>query len=353
MFRRAYKRVLVGVVLCWLLIPAAPSLAQDVTQQLGKPLDGQLAPEFLVPERMIWGAFQSAQGPHTLRYGHLPTSGQKRGIIVIQGGMTEFAEKYVHTMRPMADWGYDVWTMDWRGHGKSSRYYTDAPQRLGAQGYDRDAADLVQLVTDVIQPPDAMPVYLIAHSMGAQISLRVLHDAPEVFDKAVLSAPMFDINTGGIPQWLVYTVASLMDSIGLGHVYLPGQADFDPATATYSLAQSQSSQHPVRYVMHQDWYLVDPELVIGGPTWRWMNVASDAIAQTYRADYMAAIQTPLLLGSGGRDGFVDHTSHDQPCLEWLPACTLHKEMDAKHEFFQELDIYRDPWMAKIKNFLAQ
>ena len=58
------------------------------------------------------------------------------------------------------------------------------------------------------------PPFVLAHSMGAHILLRTLHDRPQAFRAAVLTAPMIAVSTRGYPGWLARIVTALYSGSG-------------------------------------------------------------------------------------------------------------------------------------------
>ena len=343
-------RWVIYIWMCAGLIASAHATKIDPVR--GKPLDGVIDPEFIPTADWETGKFMSQSGGHTIRYAYLPAIGVPHGTIVIQGGLSEFAEKYFHNMRVLQTWGYDSWSMDWRGQGKSDRYTDDVPPRLVFQGYANDAADLIQFTETLVNRRSDGPLVLIAHSMGGQISIEVLHMRPDLFDRAVLSTPMFGINTGSAPLWFVKMFASTMTFFGQERKYVFGYGPWSPDTP-YDLTMSKTSHHPVRYIMGQDWYVRDPELIAGSLTWGWLNNAFESQNRTYSQSYMSKITTPLLIASVGNDDYVISELHAPACKNWLPDCALYEVPEAKHELFQEIDKFRRPWFARIKAFIEE
>src|SRR6266446_10190622 len=139
-----------------------------------------------------------------------------RGICVLLPGLSEFLEKYGEVAGELKARGFIVASLDWRSQGASERRMSG--NRAGHvrtfDEYDSDfAALLVQGVEPIQRARSAsargpLPVIVLAHSMGAHILLRFLHDHPRRFAGAVLIAPMLEVETGRYSPRLTQTVAA-------------------------------------------------------------------------------------------------------------------------------------------------
>ena len=88
--------------------------------------------------------------------------------------------------------------------------------------------DIDTFVKGVLQRHCPQPYYLLAHSMGGNIALRYLARPGNVFDRAVLVAPMTGVHTKPIPMWAAKFVAWAGDVIGRGGHFVPGGEAIDP-----------------------------------------------------------------------------------------------------------------------------
>jgi lysophospholipase len=313
-----------------LVVDAAPALAQ----------------RFREPANFAWGVFATRDGS-VLRWGHLAAA-NPRAHCVLVGGFTEFVEKYFETIGDLVANGLSVWCLDWHGQGGSQRPAIQ-PNRPRARCFDRDAGNLAAF-TETVLPARGKRV-LIAHSMGGAIALLCLRSHPELFDAAVLSAPMLGLATGGIPATTARFIASAATLSGLGNLFVPGARQWH-STAQNSPALSRTSSDPERCRIHRAWLRARPELIVEGPTYGWLDAAFRITERVRRAEFLAPITTPLLIGSAGIEAFVDRQAH-RHAAACLPACTLIELPCSKHEPFLETDAVRDRWLAAIDGFLAQ
>ncbi len=317
------------------ILYAAPLMAQDTA----------IPERFTEPEGWEWGRFTNAQGAG-IRFGRL-TVDNPRAIAVIVTGFREFGEKYFEVVRDLNARGFDVWQMDWRGQGGSDHYLPDT-HKPWYQGYDRDAADLQQFATEIVERPAGAPMFVLAHSMGGHITIRHLHDYPGTFDFAALTAPMLRINTGSIPKWIARPLAWSGNVIA-GESYVVGGSAwaYDPE---FAVEDSDVSQDPVRFRVGEEYMRLKPELQLGSATYGWLRNAFKSIALINEPAYLSEIATPVLIASPRNDQIVLPAAHDDACAA-MPGCELFPIADAKHEIWMERDEYRDPWLDRLDAFV--
>jgi acylglycerol lipase len=103
-----------------------------------------------------------------------------RAEVLLTHGLGEHSGRYSHVAAALAGRGLRMWGYDLRGHGRS-----DGPR--GDARYDDLLEDLAQLHAEVAQT--GHPVFLMGHSMGAQISLSLLLSRPAECRGAVIASP--------------------------------------------------------------------------------------------------------------------------------------------------------------------
>jgi lysophospholipase len=326
--------VLAFVVVAALFAPAA--IAQD-----GIP------DKFTQPEGWQWGRFTNAEDA-AIRFGYLRAD-NPRAVAVVVTGFREFGEKYFEVVRDLHERNFDVWQMDWRGQGGSDHYLPDT-DKTWYQGYDRDADDLEQFATEIVERPDGMPMFVVAHSMGGHIALRHLRTYPETFEFAVMTAPMLRINTGGIPKWVAKPLA-WGGNIVSAEAYIIGGTpwEYDP---NFAVEDSSVSQDPVRYRVGQEYMRLDPALQLGSATYGWIRNAFREIAELNEESYLSGIAAPVLIASPRNDQIVLPEAHDRAC-PLMKACVLFPIPDSKHEVWMERDDFRDPWWARVDTFVDE
>jgi len=305
-----------------------------------------LADRFLPPPGFVWGNFATADGA-SLRWGHLSATNPRAECILV-GGFGDFIEKQFETIRDLAARGFSVWCLDWRGQGGSTRPKR-WPTRPRARRFDRDAEELAQFASDHLTP--GFRHFLIAHSMGGAIALLCLQRHPELFDAAVLSAPMLGVPIGRTPPMLLRAVTGPARLTGFGICRLPGTYRYHPdrpPTPERSRVSSDAERCRVRHA----WVSSNPALWLDQPTYGWLDPALSLITRIGRRRFLASIKTPILLGSAGRERVVAPAAITR-AAQFLPDCTLVKLPESKHEPFLERDVIRDEWLDRIDGFLTE
>ena len=312
------------------------------------PRINQLEERFLQPDGFQWGHYTNREQAN-IRFGWIEPEGEPRAIVLLMPGRAASIEKYFEPIRDLLSRGFAVWSMDWRGQGGSERYL-DNPQKGYSLGFEHDVADLHQFVTRVVTPR-GRPLVLFAGSMGGHISLRYLHDHPKTFDFAVLVSPMLDIKPGNWPRWLARSLAMLATGCGFGESYIPGGGDWQSDTKNLSASRKNSSD-PVRYSVMHTYFREQPELRLGSPTYRWLDVVFDSIAIVSEPAYLKTIHTPLLITSSLADLEVVPEAQERAC-DLMPNCRLLSVPGARHDLYMERDEFRDQLFDAFDQFARE
>jgi lysophospholipase len=310
-----------------------------------------LAERFLPPPEFVWGTFTAADGA-VLRWGHLPVSDPLVECVMV-GGFGEFIEKQMETVRDLARRGIAVWCLDWRGQGGSMRP-RHLPTRPRARKFDRDARDLADFAAAKLtgpKRPDNRPRLLIAHSMGGAIGLLCLRRHPRLFDAAILSSPMVGLRTGKLPPSLLRVITRPARVAGLGVCFIPGAGKWRPDRLP-SPERSRVSADAERCRLRHAWFSVEPGLRLDEATYGWVDSALGLVARIKKPEFLAAIKTPILMASPGREMVVSPAAQRR-AARLLPDCTLVPLPGSKHDPFLEHDSVRAYWFYCIDRFIAE
>ena len=118
------------------------------------------------PKNATGGFFTTRDGKK-IRYGLFAAVARPlKGTVVVLSGRNECIEKYFETIRNLADRGFGVATLDWRGQGDSDRLIRDR-QRGYVRSFRDYTADLEQFFEEIVLPDCRGPYYILAHSAGA------------------------------------------------------------------------------------------------------------------------------------------------------------------------------------------
>ena len=263
-------------------------------------------------------------------------SATPRGVCVLLHGQTEFIEKYQEVIGELQGRGYTVATFDWRGQGGSARALAD-PLKCHVENFREYDEDLAAFLEQVIKPMGVAPPLALAHSMGAHILLRTLHDRPRPFGAAVMSAPMLAVSTRGQPAWVASLATSVMNALGRSDDWVMGMAARDPLKMTF--ADNLVTSDRARWEHAQSLCASMPELRLAGPTWGWLKAANESMARVLAPGYAEAITTPVLVCGAGKDR-ICLTEATRDFAKRLPHGSYVEFEDSEHEILMENDAIR-------------
>jgi lysophospholipase len=325
------------------LPPDSLSPASPLAPPLRHP---PLAERFLPPPGFEWGSFVASDGA-ALRWGHQAVRGACAECILV-GGFGEFIEKQFETVRDLAARGIAVWCLDWRGQGGSTRPRR-LPSRPRARNFARDADDLAGFAAAKLA--GNLPRLLVAHSMGGAIALLCLKRHPQLFAAAILSSPMIGLRTGKVPPSILRMITRPARAAGLGFCFIPGAHKWRPDPPP-SPERSRISADAERCRLRHAWFSHNPELRHDEATYGWLDSALALITQLSKPEFLAAINTPILLGRPGREVVVSRKAQRR-AARLLPNCTLVELLESKHDPFLERDAIRNYWLSCLDRFVAR
>lgn len=274
------------------------------------------------------------------------TSSKNTKTLVILPGRTEPALKYAELVYDLRNLGFNTYVFDHQGQGASERLLsgTDKGHVKFFVDYARDLSGWLDEV--VIPETKNQDRYLIAHSMGGAIGVTYLAYGKAIFKKAVLSAPMMELNTKPYSETIARLLSGALVTAGQGAKYAP---DRGPYIAENDTFEKNEVTHSVgRFDIAKAIFVTWPELVVGGPTNRWVN---QSLKATKHIDTIAPkITIPVLLFQAGQDLIVKLPRQESFCQK-APNCKIIKYDESMHEILQETDAIRNKAMAEIKKFL--
>ncbi|PIE18784.1 MAG: hypothetical protein CSA66_03945 [Proteobacteria bacterium] len=290
------------------------------------------------------GTFRADDGVR-LRWARVAIEAPRARVVVLQG-RREFLEKYGDIFAALSAWGCDVWALDWRGQGGSERPL-DNPHKGHIDSFDRYLADLHGWLEAVVWPgsDEALPAYLLGHSMGGHLALRYLHDRPGAFAAAALSAPMIGIRMG-LPAGLARRLARRLVRRGWGDRYTPWHGDYDPRRRRF--AGNRLTSDRARFDEVAALLAADPDLALGGPTWGWLAAALDSIATLIEKGSPEAIAARVLVALAGGDRVVDNRAARRLVRRLPCARLLALPRGCRHEITVEADAYRDVFLTQAR-----
>lgn len=120
----------------------------------------------------------------------LPELGCKlNGVVQISHGLAEHGKRYGEVGAKLTEAGYAVYVNDHRGHGRSVIESRDFGFFGRTNGWLRAVRDLDRLNHQIQQENHGVPVVLLGHSMGAQLSQQLIMQEGRNLAGVVLSGP--------------------------------------------------------------------------------------------------------------------------------------------------------------------
>lgn len=263
--------------------------------------------------------------------------------LVIVPGRTEPALKYAELIYDLKDSGLNIFIMDHQGQGESQRLLADTNK-----GHVKEFRNYVtdfELFMNQIVHTSSNPVYLIAHSMGGAITTHYMNRHRTVFTKAVLIAPMMEMNTAPYSETIARYYAKLLVSIGKGNNYAPDYGPYRPETDVFDT--NVYTHSPARFDVSKHIFVSYPALAVGGPTARWVH---ESLLATKDIDE-AKLETPVLMFQAGLDEIVKPGRQNSFCKKGS-KCELIHIPDAFHEILMEKDVIREDVLNQIKSFFG-
>lgn len=267
-----------------------------------------------------------------IRVGHWPLDAAK-GTVIIFPGRTEYIEKYGDSASALRDRGYASAAIDWRGQGLADRMI--AKRGVGHVGHFADYQNDVSAAMDHIAALDLpKPWFLIAHSMGGCIGLRSLMQGLAV--KAVMfSAPMWGIQMAAPVRPFAWGLSEVSKRLGFDHTLAPGQSDesfllrdsFDINPLTNDEEMFNAMRAQLR---------AHPELGLGGPSLRWLNMALREMQELGR---MPSPDVPCVTYLGGRETIVEPDPIRKRMAHW-PGGQLRFIPEGRHEMMMDTPALR-------------
>jgi lysophospholipase len=274
------------------------------------------------------------------------SSSKNSKTLVILPGRTEPALKYAELVYDLRNLGFNIYVFDHQGQGASDRLLTgtDKGHVKVFVDYARDLSGWLDEV--VIAESKDQDRYLLAHSMGGAISAIYLAYGKYIFKKAVFSAPMMELNTKPYTETVARLLSGSLVLVGQGTKYAPERGPYIAENDTFEKNEVTHSQG--RFDIAKAIFVTWPEMVVGGPTNRWVN---QSLKATKDIDTIASkITIPILMLQAGKDLIVKLPRQNNFCQK-APNCKLIKYEESMHEILQETDSIRDLAMSEIKKFL--
>ena len=271
---------------------------------------------------------------------------QERAAIVISHGFCEFAQKFFEIMYYFYEMGYSVFFVEHRGHGFSQRFVEEY-DRVYVKSYDEYVSDFHAFMEQIVTKESVTKEYILfAHSMGGTVGTLYMEEHPEYFKKAVLSAPMMEMNFRGFPMWQVRLLMVVSKVLRWDLKYVPGQHGFDNINRHETSSSASKARYDYQFKCRQ----TVPQYTTYGGTYAWTRASIKAIKKLHKN--VDKIQVPVLLFQAGLDGMV--SPGGQNAFAENTKNTKFVRFDqSKHEVFNATDEIIAKYYPMIFEFLEE
>lgn len=266
--------------------------------------------------------------------------------IVICHGMGENLEKYHEIIYYFIKSGYNVFGIEHRGHGRSGTLGIPDKTQVNVKDFNQYVTDFKAFMDKVvIQENENKKIFLFAHSMGGAIGTKFLEDYPDYFDRAVLSSPMLEVNTGSIPKFLADIIVDFEIAVGNGGDYVIGKK---PYSAEYDKDKlNTTSLNRYKYV--HDIIANNEELQRGGTSYNWLNEAFKTTKQIVKKENASNVKIPVLLFQARQDSLVKPGGQNE-FAKGAADCKIEKIDNSRHEIYMEKDEIQKPYLEEVLAF---
>jgi len=270
-----------------------------------------------------------------------------RGTILFLPGRSGILGDREPILQALYQRGFDVYTLDWRGQGESSRLLEDS-HRVHIENFDHYVDDVCALKMRVRLENAPKPWIIVGHSLGGHIALRILEEAPCDIAGAILVAPMIDAYTGPTPRFIAPSLAKMLVTMGLGEQYSPGHGPYDWLQDPFE--GNKSTRDPERFVEMKRYLKEHPEYVTGGVTLAWASAMFDSIGKTNDISNLSKVSVPVLMLNAGSDEIVNAKGAVRVAAS-LNDCREVTLAGARHALFNEIEETRQEVWQEVDCFL--
>jgi lysophospholipase len=281
-----------------------------------------------VTRRFEISKLKAPKGSVDLRYGVYKHDGEPSQYVVFLNGRSEWIEKYAYLAADLAmPAGTGFLTWDHRGQGASGG------SRAHIDDYETFVQDAEHVISSVVADK---PYVLMAHSMGALISLYGTLKGALKPQALVLGSPLLGLPNRPVPRPLAKPLSKLLTQVGLGPCST-GAGGFEAAP----FADNILTHRPDLYQR-----IVTGPYKLPGATFGWVSASFQAIDVCFNPDYLAKLSVPTLVLGAAEESVVDPDC----ASNWVRVASQHAKGEvqlnvvhgARHELFSELPrLYED------------
>lgn len=276
--------------------------------------------------------------------------------IIILPGMVSCMERQEFLAEQLAASGFDVWTLDFRGQGKSQRM-VENKEMVHVDDFDQYITDAETLMN--LKELKGKKLSLYGHSMGGQVALQLLKKHPTTFESTVLESPMIKLNTSPIPFILAKPIAYFFKTwLSRNKNFCIGRGNYDVKKESFehnSNCRDINLFYKHRYIAESE-----KELIPTGPSWGWVYSALNA-TQSLLKDLasLKGITSKIFLATAGDDRRVNNEHDIRVASAFLNVahrtyknawhCLLHDTLETRKSYVSDLTLFLKNPDAFIKD----
>ena len=152
--------------------------------------------------RSEW-AVRARGGPALFGQSWRPMTSPHAAVLIVHG-LAEHSGRYADTAAVLAGAGFAVHAVDYRGHGRSEG------GRVHVDRIEDYVADVRAALEEVRRRPPARPLFILGHSQGGLVALKLALEDPGVVDGLVATSPFLAVHPSSRPSAFVRALASVM-----------------------------------------------------------------------------------------------------------------------------------------------
>ena len=281
---------------------------------------------------------------HLMRY----EADEPKAVVIISHGFTESEEKYAELIYYFLKEQYTVYCPEHCGHGYSYRM-TDDFSLVHVDSFSTYIQDFLYVSEMAKRENEALPFYLLAHSMGGGIGAAAAAKSPKLYDKVLLHSPMIRPVTGNVPWGISAAVVRLMCLLGKEKDYIFGSLPYEgPEDFETSCSLSRA-----RFDYYQKKRANDEHLQTRSGSLGWLR-GTVRLNRYLLADAWRHIEAPVLLLQAELEHMVS-TQQQELFVEKLKragknTAELTVIPGAKHEIFNSPNPVLEGYLEKVFAF---
>lgn len=282
-------------------------------------------------------AYMTTKDNSKIRVGFWPASDNRHNSmkqnVILLTGRASFMERYDDVIQRLVSQHFNVWSLDWRGQGLSSRVLNDA-SKSHIDSYETYLQDLDQFITEIVQPKSDEIYMGMAQSMGAHIILRYLEDYKNNFSGVMLVSPMLDILTGRYPRIFVELLATFCANFGWADRLVMGSRQHDAIVESFE--NNYYTRNALRYQQLLDLQKNYINALVGRPTYGWLYATLASVKLLLNPERLQKIDIPVCVIESGDDRVVDNRLIPH-VMKFLKQGFHKTYSQARHQIFSEND----------------